>query len=980
MKKRTLIVAAMLAAMTVGANAQENLALNKTTYASSNETKTSLSVDGNTGTRWEPNGETGDQVNDANHFWYTVDLAEEKEFNLVKVMWENTYIKGFQILVSNDNDTWTKVYEQSGVAVESGKFTTYNIGDQKARYVKVWATDLSNSTYFSFWELQVMKAETSELTTVVPSAFFVKTGEATDLSLAYADQYGNEMTCDGATFDVMGGTYENGKLTATVDGKVTIKATYEGKTIETTVYAVGNAPELNLDKTNNVYYGIYGADALNCEHKAAWNTAWNEPTDIKLFENEINIDGTPAIQVGNIRKLLLGKSNGNGGTDAWGFQNTDGYTNAAVAIFPDRDVHATFTIEGGKSAEKDLKGGEWNYITVSDLATTDTYKYFDIFANEVDGSYPNMLISNVYLYGPKHTTSVLTSATPSVSFVKNEESDLTFTCYDQYNKEMGDCTVTTEDGTYADGKFTPNKTGKATFTITSGESTVQTSVYVMGENEAPVLSLNKDAYDYKGLYGASELGCDNSQVGWESGYRDATVVGEMTIGTTPAMQLSKLNKILVGNSSNGELGITNEDGYTDVTIAVFSDRDATTSYRIEANTEKAETVQLEAGKWCYFTISGFTTETTFKYIDLENTTATDGSRPNVLISNIYFSKAKSGEPTDPDKLVIDRDVTSANGYLKVTGKLTAENKSELESADLADVTAFDLSNVTFEEGVGALTFANPNAMIQVAGTVENNVGILSDNAKNIEGTPNMVVRNTWYFPVSKIILTDGNPVWTQWFISTGDTGYEYTRNVTAGKWITITSPANIYELPDGLLVYEAAESTEANTIAFNKVTTIAAHTPYIAYAKNDLTITAEGTRDLDMEASKQQSKSLGNGLTLNSTYAGVTGSEGKYYGIYAGATGRDENTLKLQRLGETAKLGAFRAYISVPTSQNISEFKVLINDGTETAIYNIQTTDNMKSVNGIYSVDGRLVRKNTTSTEGLAKGVYVVNGKKVVIK
>ena len=95
MKKRTLIVAAMLAAMTVGANAQENLALNKTTYASSNETNTNKSVDGNTGTRWEPNGETGDQVNDTNHFWYTVDLAEEKEFNLVKVMWENTYIKGF---------------------------------------------------------------------------------------------------------------------------------------------------------------------------------------------------------------------------------------------------------------------------------------------------------------------------------------------------------------------------------------------------------------------------------------------------------------------------------------------------------------------------------------------------------------------------------------------------------------------------------------------------------------------------------------------------------------------------------------------------------------------------------------------------------------------------------------------------------------------------------------------------------------------
>lgn len=34
----------------------------------------------------------------------------------------------------------------------------------------------------------------------------------------------------------------------------------------------------------------------------------------------------------------------------------------------------------------------------------------------------------------------------------------------------------------------------------------------------------------------------------------------------------------------------------------------------------------------------------------------------------------------------------------------------------------------------------------------------------------------------------------------------------------------------------------------------------------------------------------------------------------------------------------------------------------------------------IYSLDGRLVRKNAASLEGLPKGLYIMNGKKMVVK
>lgn len=34
----------------------------------------------------------------------------------------------------------------------------------------------------------------------------------------------------------------------------------------------------------------------------------------------------------------------------------------------------------------------------------------------------------------------------------------------------------------------------------------------------------------------------------------------------------------------------------------------------------------------------------------------------------------------------------------------------------------------------------------------------------------------------------------------------------------------------------------------------------------------------------------------------------------------------------------------------------------------------------IYDLNGRVVKENATSTEGLQKGIYLMNGKKIVVK
>ena len=85
--------------------------------------------------------------------------------------------------------------------------------------------------------------------------------------------------------------------------------------------------------------------------------------------------------------------------------------------------------------------------------------------------------------------------------------------------------------------------------------------------------------------------------------------------------------------------------------------------------------------------------------------------------------------------------------------------------------------------------------------------------------------------------------------------------------------------------------------------------------------------------------------------------------------------------------GAFRAWI-ISTSDNPSEAKQLtmringVEDENETtAIWNavIGNDDNAEVTSkGIYSVSGQ--KMNTTDTRSLPKGIYIVNGKKVIVK
>ena len=87
------------------------------------------------------------------------DLGEVKDINCVGLSWYlgNEREAEFEIYVSDDNETWEKVY--SGFS--TGKTTeleNYDISGTKARYVKVQGMSSTNG-WISITEMKVFKSK-----------------------------------------------------------------------------------------------------------------------------------------------------------------------------------------------------------------------------------------------------------------------------------------------------------------------------------------------------------------------------------------------------------------------------------------------------------------------------------------------------------------------------------------------------------------------------------------------------------------------------------------------------------------------------------------------------------------------------------------------------------------------------------------------------------------------------------------------------
>lgn len=169
---------------------------------------------------------------------------------------------------------------------------------------------------------------------------------------------------------------------------------------------------------------------------------------------------------------------------------------------------------------------------------------------------------------------------------------------------------------------------------------------------------------------------------------------------------------------------------------------------------------------------------------------------------------------------------------------------------------------------------------------------------------------------------------------------------------------------------DATVGETSTTLNFEVVEEMQANVPYLikpAQAGNTYTFEGVAIKAADnLEAGEGEIKFVGNYEN------GKQLTAGNYF--------IDANRNLFYSANGTETMKAFRA-IFVSTASAPAKamfFSIRGNSGETTGIEDVKTLAGKTF--DVYSIDGMLVRKNATNLNGLAKGVYVVNGKKYIAK
>ena len=203
-------------------------------------------------------------------------------------------------------------------------------------------------------------------------------------------------------------------------------------------------------------------------------------------------------------------------------------------------------------------------------------------------------------------------------------------------------------------------------------------------------------------------------------------------------------------------------------------------------------------------------------------------------------------------------------------------------------------------------------------------------------------------------------------LTTGLTNVVYNRIFPAG-WSTVCLPFATTTAAFGTDVKtQAFTSADANGLNFTEVTDLEANKPYLVYFPS----ATETPIYMSAEVSSTTPVAVTHGdFTFCGSYEASMDMDGNY-----GVADQGEGQ-KLMLGGANATLKATRAYFTKKGAQPAEINLNLWGDAT-----GIDAVTNDAETFDVYNLQGVMVRQNVNTLNGLQKGIYIVNGKKVSVK
>lgn len=295
----------------------------------------------------------------------------------------------------------------------------------------------------------------------------------------------------------------------------------------------------------------------------------------------------------------------------------------------------------------------------------------------------------------------------------------------------------------------------------------------------------------------------------------------------------------------------------------------------------------------------------------------------------------------------------SQGNLSAQLSITWENSPITVDVYPLSTTSVDLTDIAceatqIEQVKQGLT--NPNCIIY------------TDKGTTVaEGAENVVVGTS----CAKLNLNKSNDISIPTAFAV--TNASLTRSFAAG-WHTICLPFATTPETLGAEQAQAFTAFDRNTLTFDKVTAMAANTPYLIYfaeEKENISV-----QNVNVVATKPQSVTHGN-VTFVGNYEAGKNMEG-LYGVAEKA-----GEQYIMRGGKGSTLGSTGAYFTVSGSE-VNTLRIRL-EGTGTGISDVEAGKGGQTFD-IYSLNGIKVRSQATTTDGLPKDIYLINGKKHIVK